>query len=126
MKRYKLTALQNDKDGGFSVFPTEQYGEVESLVFEKGIYEYVGQGELNALLRCARTGANKIADSIAEYENDPKIKFQLLKPLSNGGRSIAVLQMKIKSHKSEGGVVPRPLHTSVQYFWEGFGRWLII
>jgi len=126
MKRYKLTALQNDKDGGFSVFPTEQYGEVESLVFEKGIYEYVGQGELNALLRCARSEADTIATTIAEYEKDPRVKSQLLKPLSNGGRSIAVLQMKIKSHKDAGEVVPRPLHTSVQYLWEGFGRWLII
>ena len=99
------------------------YAAVEQLLFGTATYALISTGALKASLRGARRTAATLADEIAKMMDEPRIKGLLMKPMKNTGGLVSTLQLKVKSHKPAGKVLPRPLHASCGYCFESCSRW---
>jgi len=124
MRDRHLLALQNDKDGGFCLLTISDLGNTEERLLNGKAYRTISDGELMAYHRSMRREAFTLAKQIEEAENIKNFANYLCKPLA-GGALAATLNLKIKTHKGQGAILPRPLHSCPTYGLERHAKWIM-
>ena len=117
MEKWRLVAVPNDKEPGFTVLPQEQYGEAHLTVLSGPKYlEFPWDFEPQPLF----TAYCRLTRKVSQLEGDEDIKRHL-------DRSLGVektvwtnaLKLTCKTHKRAGNVTFRNLHTAPRSMQRG-------
>ena len=125
-KQYKIVAVKNDKDPGFTLMTREQYDEAFAGVFEmRASHEpiYVRWGGMQRKEDDERRLYIQLAKKVEELEDEDGLKRAICRSLSlPRATRVARMDITCKSHKPT--VAFRPLHTATNYAYKGLSIWL--
>ena len=114
--------VPNDKDAGYSFIHTSQARLLEHNTLVATHYQPVAMQCIN--FQSTRQLFVGLAKRIEREEEAPGLCRILCKPMDRAFPSL--LGYTIKTHKSAGEVVPRPLHKAIQPAFAGFSAWLVM
>lgn len=124
IRSMNIIAFPNDKSTWFSTVPSAEVPVMFDMIISQPYYQIATFTP--AVISAAQRGYFKLAEEIAIFEDDEDIKKQVCKSLHKPNATmVAQLDATVKTQKAPGKVVPRPLHCSTNYAFEGVARWIM-
>ena len=114
-------AWLTDKDGGYALVPKEAKADIDEQILSGGDYKEVpiNEGNWDQIEPVWRNAMQSI------IKHDDRIKQHLLtSSMFEGAKWISNLNKTVKTHKPQGEITCRAIHSTCPYTFAAIGRWV--
>ena len=125
LQRCKVAVIPCDKDGGYTLTDKASLNTITEGILQNGNYKEIAYSTTDNEKNWAIASYVKLATKISNHFKEPALRSAILKSLRiSGGSIVSRLKLTCKTHKPEGSVGFRALHTTPAYSFMGMGLWL--
>lgn len=121
LRARSITALPQDKGGGFVLVCTEDLRKMRTSILGDGSVYNSG---VVVSISHTRKAVLKLCSNVEHVTGERGLATELGKPVWRGDSLFAKLQMTVKVHKAQGLQTARAIHAMPSYMAEGISRWV--
>ena len=122
MEEMEITATPADKETGYCLMRKSTLATIHKEMLQSSMYTEISPLDIN--LDEIMSTYNRLCKKIAALEQDPRLLRELQKSAYEGKSIISTLSIKTKTHKPQGEVSHRNVHSSPSPKFAGVSTWI--